>query len=273
MSAKFTALRSQIEHTLASRGVSAPFAYHEHVAKEYASTGIDEVDLLTGGFPRGALTEIYGPPYSGRTTLMISALRQRTLQAESCALIDAGDAFDPCRAAVSGVDLKQLLWVRCRNFNHAVRAADLLLHAGGFSFVCLDVGGIPREKVRKLPLDAWFRFRRAVENTSTIFLALEQEANAKTCASLVLKLEAGAVHWASPQRCQIFVEDLCQSSFSLLLNSVELRANVLRSRMNPVHRMHVMKQQDSNSTNSPSNSNEIIFRANAMPGMPHVCAS
>lgn len=265
MSARFIALRSQIEHTLAGR-VSAPFAYYERTAKEYASTGIDEVDLLTGGFPRGALTEIFGPPYSGRTTLIISALRQRTSQAESCALIDASDAFDPCCAAASGVDLKQLLWVRCRNFNHALRAADLLLHDGGFSFVCLDLGDIPRETVRKLPLDAWFRFRRAVENTPTIFVALEQEANAKTCASLVLKLEAGAVHWTSTQQCQIFVKDLRQSSLSLLLNSVDLRASVLRSRMNPVHRMHVMEKQESNVANPPSSSNETIFRASAMPG-------
>lgn len=265
MSANFASLRSQIEHALAGR-VSAPFAYHEQTIREYASTGIDEIDLLTGGFPRGALTEIFGPPDSGRTSLMISALRQRTMVAESCALIDASDAFDPCRAADSGVDLKQLLWVRCRNFNHALRAADLLFHEGGFSFVCLDLGDVPRETVRKLPLDTWFRFRRAVENTPTIFVAVEQEANAKTCASLVLKLEAGAVHWASTKPpAKTFEQNLCESSSSLLLDSVELRASVLRSRMNPVHRMHVMKNRDSNITNHRSSSNETIFRASALP--------
>lgn len=265
MLANLTSLRSQVEHALAGR-VSAPFAHHEHAVREYASTGIDEVDLLTGGFPRGALTEIFGPPFSGRTSLMVSALRQRTAHAESCALIDACDAFDPCRAAASGVDLKQLLWIRCSNFNHALRATDLLLHDGAFSLVCLDLSDVPSKMVRKLPLDAWFRFRRAVENTSTIFVALDQEANAKTCASLVLKLTAGAVCWASTQPPQIFAGDLSRSSFPSLLDSVELRARILRSRMNPVHKMRVTKTQDSNDTNSPSSSNETIFRASAIPG-------
>lgn len=270
MPANLASLRSQVEHALAGR-VSAPFASYERAAKEYASTGIDEIDLLTGGFPRGALTEIFGPPFSGRTSLMISALRQRTAYAESCALIDACDAFDPCRAAASGVDLRQLLWIRCRNFNHALRAADLLLHDGGFSFVCLDLSDIPPRMVRKLPLDAWFRFRRAVENTTTIFMALGQEANAKTCASLVLQLTTGAVHWAStqpPQPPQLFAEDLSQSSFPSLLDNVELRACVLRSRMNPVHKMQDAKKQNSSDINPLSSSKETIFRASAMPGCP-----
>lgn len=264
MSVNFASLRSQIEHALAGR-VSAPFACHERSAKEYASTGIDEIDLLTGGFPRGALTEIFGLPSSGRTSLMVSALRQRTAHAESCALIDASDAFDPCRAAASGVNLKQLLWVRCRNFKHALRAADLLLHDGGFSFVCLDLGDVPRETVRKLPLDAWFRFRRAVENTPTIFVAVEQEANAKTCASLVLKLEAVATHWVGTWREETFERNLCESSFPQLLDSAQLRASVLRSRVSPVHRMRVVKNRNSSITNNHSSSNETIFRASALP--------
>lgn len=264
MPSNLASLRSQIEHALAGR-VAAPFSHHEHVANEYVSAGIDEIDLLTGGFPRGALTEIFGPPFSGRTSLMVSALRLRTMLAESCALIDANDAFDPCRAAASGVDLKQLLWVRCRNFNHAIRAADLLLHDGGFSFVCLDLGDVPCETVRKLPLDAWFRFRRAVENTRTIFLALEQEANAKTCASLVLKLEAGSVQWARTQSAEMAKGDFCQSSFPLLLDRVELHASVLRSRTNPVRKLQLKESRESRNTNHLFSSTESIFTANAIP--------
>jgi hypothetical protein len=36
--------------------------------------------------------------------------------------VDAGDAFDPESAAASGVSLKQILWVRCRNEHGLARA-------------------------------------------------------------------------------------------------------------------------------------------------------
>ena len=257
-------LRSQVEHALAGR-VHAPFAYHDRAAKEYASTGIDEIDLLTGGFPRGALTEIFGLSHSGRTSLIVSALRQRTAHAENCALIDACDAFDPCRAAASGVDLRQLLWVRCRNFNQALRAADLLLHDGGFSFVCLDLCDVPPGMVRKLPLDAWFRFRRTIENTRTIFTVWGQASHAKTCASLVVKLESRVVQWAAARQAEKRTEDFCQSSFPLLLDRSEFRASLLRSRMNPAREIQSRKQPDSSAANHHSSPAESTFTANAMP--------
>ncbi|MFZ0923395.1 MAG: hypothetical protein WA020_10030 [Candidatus Acidiferrales bacterium] len=264
----FAQLRSQVERALAGR-VAAPFEYRDRRATENASTGIDEIDLLTGGFPRGALTEIFGPACSGRTSLLVSALGMRTAHAEACALIDACDAFDPCHAEAAGVELKQLLWVRCRNIGQALRATDLLLQGGGFSFVCLDLIDVPREMVRKLPLDAWFRFRRAVENTQTILVIVEQESNAKTCASLVLKLEGGLVHWSTtPQRgiVQAHSEDFSRPSFAQLLDGLDVHAGVLRSRMNPVGKMEFREGRISSATNGPSGSLETIFRANAMRG-------
>ena len=85
-------------------------------------------------------------------------------------------------------ELEQLLWVRCRNMDQALRATDLLMQGGGFGMIALDLSDIPPETVRYVPLNVWFRFRRAVEDTPTIFMVLEQESNAKTCASLVLRM-------------------------------------------------------------------------------------
>lgn len=140
--------------------------------------------------------EICGPACSGRTSLLISALASRTAADEACALIDGRDAFDPYSAAQAGVELKRLLWVRCKNIEQALRATDLLLQSGGFGMVALDLGDIPAETVRYVPLNVWFRFRRAVEDTPTIFVVLEQETNAKTCASLVLRMETRKRDWA-----------------------------------------------------------------------------
>src|ERR1700683_3450574 len=66
----------------------------------------------------------------------------------------------------------------------------------GFGLIAVDLSDIAPRLVRHVPLDSWFRFRRAVEDTPTILMLLEQESNAKSCASLGLRLEAGAVGWS-----------------------------------------------------------------------------
>src|SRR5579863_4728633 len=80
---------------------------------EMGSSGIAALDALTGGLPRGCLTEICGPASSGRTTLLLAALAAATRRGEFCAVVDASDALDPYSAAEAGVELDRLLWVRC----------------------------------------------------------------------------------------------------------------------------------------------------------------
>jgi recombination protein RecA len=195
MRSNLATLRSDVELSLAGRVVS-PFGYRDRKSVETVLTGIPEIDALAGGFPRGALTEICGPPCSGRTTVLLSALASRTAEAEVCALIDARDSFDPRSAEAAGVELQQLLWVRCRSLDQSLRAADLVIQGGGFGFIALDLSDVAPETVRHVPLNAWFRFRRAVEDTSTVLLVLEQESNAKTCASLVLRMSMKAAKWS-----------------------------------------------------------------------------
>ena len=225
MSSKAAALRFRVEAALAGR-IASPFAYHDRRIVETVSAGVAPIDLLTGGLPRGSLTEICGPPCSGRTSLLVSALASRTAASEVCALVDARDGFDPQSAEAAGVRLKQLLWVRCRNAEQAVRAADLLIQGGGFGLIALDLSDVPPREVRHVPLQVWFRFRRAVEYTPTIFVVLEQESNAKTCASLVLRLGAEETRWS-----QTFDGILAPHSPGCLLGGSKLRAEMLCSRM------------------------------------------
>src|SRR5215831_16106390 len=87
-------------------------------------------------FPRGAITEVHGPPSSGRTSLLHSALAQATAREEYCALIDVDDAFDPISAAAAGVAFDRLLWVRCGgDAERALKVADLIVHGAGFGMV------------------------------------------------------------------------------------------------------------------------------------------
>jgi recombination protein RecA len=82
-------------------------------APEMIPSGIAALDTLTGGLPRGCITEICGPASSGRTSLLLAALSAVTHRGECCALIDAADAFDPHSTTAAAVDLDRLLWVRC----------------------------------------------------------------------------------------------------------------------------------------------------------------
>ncbi len=228
MAANFAALRSKVELALAGR-VAAPFNYRDRQEVVTVSSGIPEIDLLTGGLPRGALTEIFGPSCSGRTSLLLSALSARTAQEESCALIDGGDAFDPHSAEAAGVELRKLLWVRCRNVEQTLRATDLLLQGGGFGLIAVDLSDIAPRLVRHVPLDSWFRFRRAVEDTPTVLVLLEQESNAKSCASLGLRLEAEATGWS-----RMPVEGTANYSrlpWGWLLEGRSARGEVSRSRV------------------------------------------
>jgi recombination protein RecA len=189
------ALRLEVESALAGR-VAAPFQYRDRRAVETAPTGVAAVDALTGGLPRGGLTEIFGAVGAGKTSLLMAALAGRTA-AEACALVDARDAFDPETAEAGGVRLERLLWVRCREIAQAMRATDLLIQGGGFGMIAVDLSDIAPRVLRQVPLNVWFRWRRAVEETQSGLRVREPEATAKTCASLVLRMQSGAARWAS----------------------------------------------------------------------------
>lgn len=72
--------------------------------------------------------------------------------------------------------------------DQALRSADLLLQAGGFSVIVLDMGSLAPEFVSRVPLATWYRYRAAAERTQSSILLLTQHACAKSSAELVLRL-------------------------------------------------------------------------------------
>ena len=185
-----------LQHQFASL-LAGPLTWQDRPQTELVPTGIPEIDAATGGLPRGALTEIVGPASSGRTTMLHSILARAALRQETCALVDAADAFCPHDAARAGAALDRLLWVRCaHNAEHALKATDLLIQGGGFGLVVLDLGDTPAATARRISLTSWFRLRRAVEPTPTVLVSVSRQSNAKTCASLILECEREGVAWS-----------------------------------------------------------------------------
>jgi hypothetical protein len=152
----------------------------------------DPPELLKSAFrdfPRGKITEITGPRSSGRARETHALLAASTSSGEHAVLVDAKDSFDPPSAAAAGVDLSKLIWIRCRgNVEHAMRAADLVIHSGGFGVVVLDLVECAPPQLARIPSTAWFRFRRAVEGTPTVLAVVADKPLAKSCARLPVKM-------------------------------------------------------------------------------------
>ncbi len=164
----------------------SPFlGFRQEAPVEFLPAGIGSFDRLLGGCPRGRVSEISGPASSGRTSLLHKILAAAGERGEYCALADAAGSFDPVTAEASGVSLDTLVWVRCGgNIEHAMKAADLLLHSGGFGVVALDLCGLEARHARRIPAAYWHRFRRAVENSSAAFVVVGEEPWAGSCASV-----------------------------------------------------------------------------------------
>lgn len=177
-----TAVRTQIQDSLGKR-FGIDLTIREKSAPEVLPTGIPALDI-----PRGTLTEIYGPPSSGRTGILNGTLARATRRPEFCALIDAGNNFDPLSAMNAGVQLPHLLWVRCGgSAEKALKAADLVIQAGGFGVVALDLAGVAPRDARRISLASWFRLRHTVEKTPTALILIGEERYAASCSTLQIE--------------------------------------------------------------------------------------
>ena len=79
-------------------------------------------------------------------------------------------------------------WAR---IDQALRVTDLLLQAGGFSAIVLDMAGIAPEFAARVPLATWFRYRAAAERTRASLLLLTQHPCAKSSVELLLRFGPG----------------------------------------------------------------------------------
>jgi hypothetical protein len=153
---------------------------------------------------RGAIAEVTGDRSSGRTSFCLHILTQATRRGEVCAVVDLCDRFHPASAAAAGVELQKLLWVRCQaNAEHAMHAADLLLHAGGFGVVVLDICEARPRVLNRIPLSYWYRFHRAIENTPTILVVCAGTSQVKSSSTSKLHLQRKAVHWSGNAPCLV----------------------------------------------------------------------
>ncbi len=332
------ALRIRLESALAHRIPSA-LTPQPRMVRPVLATGVSAIDnLLGGGLPAGAISEVVGSECSGRTSLALSFVAELIAEGKVCAWVDVSDTLSPASADAAGIDLSRLLWVRCgenypspqaatispltiavragsclptrstqgggsphprgevrgldtavqdlmrrkdsfvrdkslgtpgfrnlplleagvakitdkktprveqiasdrlpsrrgdyvlkptrayaaaaeqqkakqqaslsatasipsideRTFqqkpwsrlDQALRATDLLLQAGGFAAIVLDLGSVAREHVQRVPIATWFRYRAAADKTQASLVLLTQDECAKSSAGILLRMQA-----------------------------------------------------------------------------------
>lgn len=94
--------------------------------------------LGVGGYPKGRITEIYGPESSGKTTLAIHAIAEAQKRGGIAAFIDAEHAFDRFYAKKLGVDVDELLISQPDNGEQALEIADQLIRSSAIDIIVID---------------------------------------------------------------------------------------------------------------------------------------
>ena len=94
--------------------------------------------LGVGGFPRGRITEIYGPESSGKTTVALHAIAEAQRNGGIAALIDAEHAFDRFYAQNLGVDTNNLLISQPDNGEQALEITEQLIRSSAIDIIVID---------------------------------------------------------------------------------------------------------------------------------------
>jgi len=220
----------------------------ERQESEVASFNVEAVDRgLTGGLPRGQVSEIVGPVSSGRTSLALAALGAATRRGEYAALVDTFDRFDPPTGAAAGIVLERMLWVRGqaisktagaidpswlpgvrtvggpgtlveRTIDRALKSLNLVVQSGVCTLIVIDFIDVPAVAMRRMPASTWFRIAHAIEDSETAVVILSSAPVARSARGKSIQLHAGSravktdVQWAGTHDRSRRFKGLCSEA-------------------------------------------------------------
>jgi hypothetical protein len=199
-----SALKQALEDLLKTQRLTAegPPLRGEDRRGTALATGVPGLDaLLFGGLPRAQISEIHGPASSGRTGIALTVAARATRAGALAAWVDPNDRLDPRSAADAGVELGRLLWLRGAAASRgpllaAVSAVGTLLGSGLFELVVLDLGGIARAGLQRLPGATWIRLQRMIEPQPGALLLVADAHVAHGPAGVSLALRGAGASWS-----------------------------------------------------------------------------
>jgi hypothetical protein len=188
MSLSIAELRTALERR--GHAVIVDSGRPEARAPQGVSVGAD-LDAILGpsGIPRGRLTEVFGGPSSGKTSVAFASLAACTAAGLLGAYVDAAGTFFAPAAAAAGIVLRRLLLVRPANADAARRAVDALVRCGACAVVVFDCASLGEA----LRTHQCARLASQAEKTGTALLALTS-GNIPALASFAsLRLRTGGL--------------------------------------------------------------------------------
>ncbi len=121
------------------RAIRVKLARSEGRLASFVPTGFDALDrALAGGLPRGRITELFGGPSVGKTTVALAILAHAQIDGLSAAWIDVEHAFDPAYAVRQGVVLERLPVARPDTAEQSLEIARQLTASGVIDLLTLD---------------------------------------------------------------------------------------------------------------------------------------
>jgi RecA/RadA recombinase len=205
-----SAARERLEALLGAEklaGTLMPaWAQRPHV--DVRSTGVPWLDAqLGGGWRQGEISELVGARSTGKTSVLMATLAAATADGGVVALVDTLDRLEPGALAAAGADLTRVLWVRGAPMTveaarpdriddavlRAIRAFDLILRAGGFAVVALDVSDVPSRMMRRLPWATWRRLAQANEGRPTVGLLVGDGPMGRSARGISFALHTRAI--------------------------------------------------------------------------------
>ena len=169
----------------------------------------DEILLESVGmaFDRGSITEIAGGASSGKTSLSLSLLSKLTRDGEICAVVDSSGSFDPYSASLAGVELENLLWVKCGgDIEKTFMSADYLVQAKGFGIIWLNLNGLSQNKLHMVPKTYWYRYRNRIKETPTLFLVTAEQHVTGSASQQSFIFSRESVRWSGSGRFKLLRE-------------------------------------------------------------------
>lgn len=213
------------------------------------STALDEA-LSVGGVPRGRLTEIFGPPAAGKTSLALSIAVQAQRANESVAFVDTEHTLNWDYALQLGVDPERFYIAQPDTCEEALEITLGLIQSGRVAVVIIDsiAGLVPRAEVETEVGDphAGLQARLIGQALRKIAGPLEQ-SNTALVVTNQLRTKIGVMFGSRETTCGGNALRFCASirldirsvqtiKFEGVVVGSEIRAIVRKSRVGPPFR-------------------------------------